>query len=66
MVIEVKNCKDCPFANNDNEQGRNWCNLADKLRREIKMGIWEELPEDRRHENCPLTEQLTIVVDLSA
>lgn len=66
MVIEVKNCKDCPFANHYNEFGGNRCNLSDKIRGEIEMWIWEKLPEDRRHENCPLTEQLTIVVDLSA
>jgi len=66
MVIEVKNCGNCPFANNDSEYGHDECNLAEKLGIDLKLGLWEELPEDRRHENCPLTEQLTIVVDLSA
>ena len=65
MVIEVKNCGNCPFANNDSEYGRDECNLAEKLGIDFKLGLWAELPYMGRPENCPLTEQLTIVVDLS-
>ena len=27
MKIEVKNCIECPFVNNDNEYGKYQCNL---------------------------------------
>jgi len=66
MVIEVKNCKYCPFSNYDTEYGRNICNLAETIGSDIDYGDYrQQLPHDKRHKNCPLTEQLTIVVDLS-
>ena len=48
-IIKVSNCQICPFANNDNEYGYDRCNLID-----IELANWEELPEDRVHEKCPL------------
>lgn len=51
-TIKVKNCQDCPFANNDNEYGFDKCNL-----KEIKLGEWEELPASGVHKECPLKEK---------
>ena len=45
MEIKVKNCHECLFSNNDNEYGRDTCNLADYLDIEINLGHWEELPK---------------------
>lgn len=50
MKIEITNCQDCPFCNNDNEFGKDQCNLND----EIFGYFYEELPSDRVHEDCPL------------
>ena len=51
--IEIKNCQDCPFANNDNERGKDQCNLKDIT---LDYKNWEELPSDKVHEECPLKE----------
>jgi hypothetical protein len=37
MKLEIKNCGTCPFANNDNEYGRDWCNLALELGKDIVL-----------------------------
>jgi hypothetical protein len=48
--IKVTNCRECPFANNDNDYGYCDCNATDK----IILIRWEELPKDKVHELCPL------------
>jgi hypothetical protein len=55
MKIEVKNCFECPFANNDNEYGRVDCGLAERLRIDLGLEVWGNLPHDRRHAACPMT-----------
>ncbi len=51
MEIKVTNCQECPFANNDNESGFHWCNLADS---NFDMAGFEQLPADKVHDLCPL------------
>jgi hypothetical protein len=51
MKIVVENCHECPFCNNDNEYGRDRCNLNSEI---ILLYGWEELPDDKVHEKCPL------------
>jgi len=60
MKIEVKNCFECPFANNDNEYGRVECGLAERLRIDLGLEVWENLPHDRIHEKCPITDKVEI------
>lgn len=48
--IKVDNCRECPFANNDNDYGYCDCNATDKI---VLIGF-EELPKDKVHELCPL------------
>jgi len=62
MNIEIKNCNECPFANRDNEFGNDSCNLAGFLNKEIILKEWDQLPTDKRHEDCPITEPITILV----
>ena len=50
MKIIVKNCQDCPFCNDDNEYGKDKCNLET----EIILNYWKEMPKDKVHEKCPL------------
>ena len=50
MVITVSNCQQCPFCNDDNEFGRDQCNLNTN----IKAGIYYDLPADKVHLDCPL------------
>jgi hypothetical protein len=60
-MIKVSNCRECPFANNDNDFGFDWCNAAlDKIELEPN----EELPEEKRHDNCPLNEEPIVVMGL--
>ena len=55
-TIEVSNCHECPFANNDNEWGHDSCNL------EYLNNFPEiELPEDTVHKKCPLKKQNYII-----
>lgn len=51
MIIHISNCQSCPFCNNDNEYGYDRCNLKD-----ITMEGFEQMPSDKRHEDCPLSE----------
>jgi len=60
MIIEVKNCRECPFANIDNEYGYDYCNLLNKLDIYMNMKMWEELPEDKRHPLCPIDNEVII------
>ena len=53
MKIIVKNCQECPFCNNDNEYGKDSCNLNTK----ITLKNWEELPDNSIHEECPLLKE---------
>lgn len=62
MTLEIKNCADCPFSNNDNEFGRDLCNLALHLGKDIKLDNWEQLPEDKRHKDCPIENKIELVV----
>jgi hypothetical protein len=50
MRLTIKNCAECPFANHDNEYGTDACNINDK----IVMQKFQELPNDKVHEECPL------------
>ena len=36
-TLKIKNCKECPFCNNDNEYGRDECNL-----KEIRLTNYEQ------------------------
>ena len=65
MKIKVKNCHECPFSNNDNEYGRDTCNLAVYLEIEIHLGHWEGLPEDKVHDKCPLRNIKNLNVKLN-
>lgn len=58
MIIEIKSCGNCPFANLDNETGRDACNLSFLLEKEIELKNWEQLPEGKRHDECPLTNEM--------
>jgi len=65
LLIKVKSCQDCPFANNDNETGYNMCNLSEflsNLVKPVKVPYFTELPEDRRHEDCPIDTEVVITV----
>tara|TARA_R110000851_G_scaffold101282_1_gene217347 strand:- start:283 stop:477 length:195 start_codon:yes stop_codon:yes gene_type:complete len=53
----IKNCQDCPFANNCNEYGYDGCNL-----KEIELEMWEELPAIGVHKDCPLKEDNFLMV----
>lgn len=55
-TIWIKNCHECPFCNNDNEYGRDWCNMKD-----IKLPNWKELPSDKVHNECPLLTETYII-----
>jgi len=48
--IIVDNCHDCPFANNDNEYGKDQCNLNT----DIVCNGSDELPHYKVHKDCPL------------
>jgi hypothetical protein len=52
MVLEIKNCQECPFCNSDNEYGYDGCNLEDIF----TEGRYEEMPNDKRHDDCPLNK----------
>jgi hypothetical protein len=62
MILEIKNCADCPFSNNDNEYGRDCCNLALQLGKDINLDNWEQLPENTRHKDCPIDTKIELVV----
>ncbi len=51
-TIEVENCHDCPFVQNDNEYGFCACNISEPETLDLKG--WEELPNDKAHDKCPL------------
>ena len=53
IILKIDNCHECPFSNNDNETGRDQCNMKN-----IKLDYknWEELPEDEVHKECPLID----------
>ena len=55
---KINNCYECPFANTDNERGKDQCNLKDI---ELDSRNWEELPEDKVHDECPLKDSDVIV-----
>jgi len=50
LEIKVDNCLECPFVNNDNEFGADNCNLNT----DIYSKKHQELPNNKRHEKCPL------------
>jgi len=52
QTYTVTNCHDCPFCNLDNEYGRDMCNISPN----IKLKHWEELPNDKVHDMCPLKQ----------
>lgn len=58
MIIEINSCGDCPFMNWDSELGRDMCNLSYHLKKNIKLKFREELPRDKRHDECPLTDKM--------
>jgi hypothetical protein len=62
MTLEIKNCAECPFANNDNEYGSDCCNLALQLGKDIVLDNWEQLPKDKRHQDCPISTKIELVV----
>ena len=49
--IKVDNCWDCPFSNYSEEYGYNSCSLVDL---NLNIHIFEKLPKDNVHKNCPL------------
>lgn len=50
--IKVSSCDSCPFANNDDVFGRNYCNLGRFSTEPLK-----QLPEFTIHDNCPLKKE---------
>jgi len=62
MILEVKNCFSCPFANNDNEYGQDHCSLSFRLNKGVDLKNGEELPKDKRHEDCPIEDKIEIKV----
>jgi hypothetical protein len=58
---DVTNCQECPFANNDNQDGYDSCRIND----EIWAKVGEQLPSDKVHELCPL-KKCTVVVRLTS
>lgn len=48
--ILINNCHECPFCNNDNEYGKDSCNLHGN----IYSKNLESMPEDKVHSECPL------------
>lgn len=61
-MIVVSNCQECPFANDGGEYGFDDCNLSMVLGNSIKLDAWEQLPSDKRHEQCPINDSITITV----
>ena len=58
-TIEVKNCRECPFAQNDSTYGFDMCSVSD-----IKLFDGEELPPATVHPDCPLKqESITIKLE---
>ena len=55
-VLYVSSCRDCPFANEDNTWGYNWCNINEDI--DVGNG---QLPSDSVHEDCPLKKHKNIV-----
>ncbi len=49
-ILIVSNCHECPFVNNDNEYGKDNCNLDNNIFAKNRM----ELPSDKVHDDCPL------------
>jgi hypothetical protein len=65
MNIEVSNCHECPFCNNDNEYGRDECNLSEKVDDKLIEGsIWQQLPYDSVHYRCPLKRLNQVTVKI--
>ena len=60
MILEIKNCSECPFCNQDNEYGRDSCNLSILIGKNIFMNTFEELPKDKRHIDCPMDGTIDI------
>lgn len=62
-IIEIRNCQECPFCNNDNEYGFDECNLSNKmcLSNQVSINSWEELPKRHIHPHCPLIIDEVIV-----
>ncbi len=58
--IEVTNCQECPFCNNDNEFEHNACNLNKDLKPDI-VDYWPEMSETTIHKDCPLRKSYYIV-----
>jgi predicted ArsR family transcriptional regulator len=56
-IIEVHNCHDCPFCNNDNEFGRDLCNLN----HDLYAKNFEEMPANDVHLYCPLKNNYFLV-----
>ena len=60
----VTTCHNCPFANNDNEYGRDKCNHPfnfGKVEAPEYVQYWE-LPKDKVHKNCPLKDESINVI----
>lgn len=51
ITFKIESCLECPFCNNDNEYGRDTCNL-----KEIAIPNGEQLPINKRHHECPLND----------
>ena len=63
MEIKITSCHDCPFCNNDNEFGRDQCNLSYILNLDIITGYKNQLPYDKRHDECPLENEIKIILE---
>lgn len=49
--IEVTNCWQCPFVNDDAEYGKTYCQLNDDI---TMPGSFQQMPKDKVHNQCPL------------
>ena len=63
-IINIKNCHVCPFSNNDNEFGKDLCNLAYSIGCDDPDRNGEnELPSDKIADGCPLVGGVFITTD---
>ena len=62
-TIKVKNCHECPFCNEDNEFGKDQCNISEIYAGDtsspssnFKFG-YTQMPANARHKDCPLNDE---------
>ena len=68
-IIEIRNCAECPFCNNDNEYGFDECNLSNKmlLSDRVSLNSWEQLPKRHIHPRCPLiTDEVVVRIKMKS